>query len=180
MIVPMIQTERLDLVPATLEHLQCELQNPKELESLLGVSIPDDWPPGEYDRDALEYFCSKLYQEGSASIGWYVWYAVTRNTDGDRENLIAGAGYFGPPNKGSVEIGYSVLASARCHGFATEIVTALTDHAFKFSTVSAVIAHTSDLNPASTKVLLRCGFQRVGAGSEPGTIQYRKQRPQCA
>jgi RimJ/RimL family protein N-acetyltransferase len=113
-------------------------------------------------------------------LGWSVWYAITRNPNGQRENLVAGAGFFGPPSEGSVEIGYSVIPSAQGLGFATEIVSALVDHAFTFSTVKEVIAHTSDSNPASIKVLLRCGFQRIGAGKEPETIQYRKASPHSA
>ena len=74
----MLKTRRLDLVPASLEHLQAELYAPRDLASILGARIPASWPPGEYDRDALGYFHARLEAEGSASLGWYVWYAITR------------------------------------------------------------------------------------------------------
>ena len=172
----MLSTRRLRLIPCTLTHLQAELRNPRELEAILGARIPASWPPGEYDRDALAYFHSRLEAEGPSATGWYVWYAITRDEDGQLDELVAGAGFFGPPSDGSVEIGYSVVPEARGQGFASEIVAALVERAFQTGKVSQVIAHTTDANPASIAVLLRCGFERAGAGDEPGSIRFRRSR----
>ena len=49
-------TERLLLVASTLDHLRAELASPAKLASLLNVEVPSDWPPGEYDRSAQEFF----------------------------------------------------------------------------------------------------------------------------
>lgn len=61
------QASRLRLVPSTLAHIEAELQGPEYLRPLLRVDIPRSWPPGEYDRDALMYFRSRM-QQGGASI----------------------------------------------------------------------------------------------------------------
>jgi RimJ/RimL family protein N-acetyltransferase len=172
----MLQTDRLDLIPANLEHIEAELHHPSTIGHLLGVNVPEDWPPGEYDRGAMEFFRSKFLADGSAAEGWYTWYGITRNSQGKRELLVAGAGYFGPPSGGVVEIGYSVIPSARNQGYASEMVLALLQHAYQDPSVQEVIAHTTDSNIASTKVLLRCGFHRVGPGIEPGSILFRKRR----
>jgi RimJ/RimL family protein N-acetyltransferase len=172
----LLRTERLDLVAATLEHLEAELASPSTLDQMLGVHIPPGWPPGEYDRDALEFFHAQLKAGGPERVGWYTWYAITRNPQGQRESLVAGAGYLGPPFDGTAEIGYSVIPSARRNGFATEIVAALVDNAFAVPTIDRVIAHTSDANEASTHVLLRCGFDRVGPGPQPQSIRYSAKR----
>lgn len=172
----MLQTPRLELIPSTLEHINAELQYPNGLGAFLGVPVPGDWPPGEYDRNALEYFRSELEAGGPALVGWYAWYAVTRGAAGQREALVASAGYFGPPVEGVVELGYSVVASARRQGLATEIVQALVQRAFAQATVQEVIAHTTDANLASTRVLLRSGFVRVGPNPEREAIQYRLRR----
>ena len=169
----MLPTRRLDLIPATLEHLAAELQVPSALGPLIGVPIPEAWPPGEYDRHAIEYFHKQLQAGGPPLVGWYAWYAVSRNAAGQREALVASAGYFGPPAGGVVEIGYSVLPSARGQGYATEIVQALVQLAFQHPEVQEVLAHTSDTNIGSTKVLLRSGFKRVGLDPEREAIQYR-------
>ena len=176
----LLRTRRLDLVAATLAHLEAELATPNALGCLLAVAIPPGWPPGEYDRQALEFFHAQLAAGGPEQVGWYTWYAITRNLRGQRELLIAGAGYFGPPADGTVQIGYSVIPSARRQGYASEIVTALLNHAFTVPAVQQVIAHTSDANVASTQVLLRCGFERVGPGVEPESVQYRVRSPHGA
>ena len=179
MMIPelVLRTQRIDLVATTLQHIESELESPRTLESLLGISIPSGWPPGEYDRHALEFFHDRLTAGGPAHVGWYGWYALTRDSVGRRETLVAGAGYLGPPSAGSVEIGYSVIPEARGRGYAPELVEALVAHAFEFPEVQRVIAHTSDANVASTQVLLKCGFTRVGAGKESGNVEYQREKP---
>lgn len=171
-----VRTPRLDLVAATLAHIDAELQDHAALERLLGARVPDDWPPGEYDRAAQEFFRSTLFSGGPSHVGWLTWYAITRDQDGRRQTLVAGAGFLGPPSNGAVEIGYSVVQAARGQGYAEEIVGALVDYAFTHEAVQEVVAHTSDENVASTRVLLRCGFSRVGPGSEPGSVRYQTTR----
>jgi len=91
---------------------------------------------------------------------------------------VGAGGYFGPPDAGgTVEIGYSVVSGFRARGFAGEIVRALVEHAFSTSGVKRVIAHTQPENIGSVKVLERAGFFLVGAGQEPGTVQYAHLRP---
>ena len=171
-----LRTPRLDLVAATLSHVDAELQSHSALALVLGATVPAEWPPGEYDRPAQEFFRRELLSGGASRVGWLTWYAVTRNADGGRAALVAGAGFFGPPANGSVEIGYSVVPAARERGYATEVVRALVAHAFAHTAVDAVVAHTSDENVASTRVLLRCGFRRVGPGPDPGSVEYRTPR----
>ena len=172
----LLRTTRLDLVATTLRHIEAELDNPQALQPLLGAVIPPGWPPGEYDRHALEFFRERLTTGGPSHVGWYGWYAITRDTAGRRDTLVAGGGYFGPPSDGSVEIGYSVIPDARERGYATELVEALVTHAFACDDVRYVMAHTSDSNIGSTRVLAKCGFTPIGPGNEPGTVQYRRER----
>lgn len=171
-----IPCERLDLVPASLRHLEAELQAPGALAALLGVPVPDDWPPGDYDREAIAFFRARMLEGGPAAEGWYSWYGIARNAAGHRERLVAAAGYFGPPAGGAVEIGYSVAASARGRGYASELVRALVARAFGDPAVREVVAHTAEANLASVKVLERCGFRRAGPGSEPGTVRFTRSK----
>jgi hypothetical protein len=50
-----IETPRLKLVPMTLEHVRTELEEPSRLGALLGARVPEGWPPGEHDRDAMGF-----------------------------------------------------------------------------------------------------------------------------
>jgi ribosomal-protein-alanine N-acetyltransferase len=167
-----LRTDRLELRATTLEHIQAELSDPASLGSLLGASVPASWPPGEYDRDALEFFRSKLAQTPDA-VGWYGWYVILLGPDDMRRILVAGAGFLGPPSPdGVVELGYSVVPEARGRGYASEAVLALVDHAFREPTVVGIIAHTDDSNLASSAVLIHCGFKRVGSGQTQGSSRY--------
>ena len=171
-----IRTARLELLAATLDLIDAELAGPDALGALLGVPVPASWPPGEYDRDALEFFTARLVAGGPAALGWYNWYAITLGADGRRESLVAGAGYLGPPADGSVEIGYSVVPEARSRGFATEIVQALAARALSVDAVRKVIAHTLAANATSQGVLRRSGFMAAGLGAEPGLLRFERIR----
>ena len=141
--------------------------------------MPASWPPGEYDRDALEFFTSRLVAGGPAALGWYNWYALSIGADGRRESLVAGAGYMGPPADGVVEIGYSVVPEARGRGYATEIVQALAERALSWEAVRKVIAHTLASNTTSQGVLKRAGFIAAGPGGEPGLLRFERARSNC-
>jgi RimJ/RimL family protein N-acetyltransferase len=60
-----------------------------------------------------------------------------------------------------VEIAYGIHPEHRGKGFATEAAGALTDFAFA-QNVCIVRAHTLPEENASTHVLTKCRFQRVG------------------
>jgi ribosomal-protein-alanine N-acetyltransferase len=176
-----VRTAHLELVAATLQHLEAELCGPAALGAMLGVRVPPGWPPGDYDRNALEFFRSQLEVAGESAVGWYNWYAMALDQGGRRHALVAGAGYMGPPaDDGAVEIGYSVMPPARRHGYATELVEFLVERALRFHPVRSVIAHTLESNAASAGVLLRCGFVRVGPGDEPGIVRFERCRPSSA
>ena len=173
-----IRTDRLELVPACLTHVLAELSGRQALATLLCVDVPASWPPGEYDRDALEFFKSKLEGAAAEHRGWYSWYVMSLSGDGARQSLVAAAGYLGPPSDGGVEIGYSVVPEVRGNGYATEIVEALVKRAFQVQAVSRVVAHTQAGNIASASVLSRCGFHIIGAGPDPGSTRYERGRTQ--
>ena len=173
----LLHTERLDLVAATLKHIEAELLDRTAFSELLGAEVPREWPPGEYDRNAQEYFRKRLEAGGPSLVGWLVWYAVTRTVP---RTLVAGAGFSGPPAAGAVEIGYSVISAARGTGYATEIVKALLVYAFAHPAVKEIVAQTTEGNAASIRVLSVCGFTRIGPGSEPGLVKYRITREEFA
>ncbi len=180
-----LNTARLSLIATTAEHLRTELEQPDRLTTLLDAEVSSAWPPGEYDRPAMEFFLSCLEAGGEAVEGWYGWYALC--TDGPPDGpydgppaprrLIGVGGYFGPPDaEGTIEVGYSVLPEWQRRGYASEMVQGLVAHAFTFLAVQQVRAHTNNDNPASMKVLLNAGFQAAGAGDEGGTLRFVRSR----
>ena len=159
------------LVPSTQALLSLEMADMAAFANLLGVSIPEDWPPGEYDRDAMQFFIEKLTEGGSGAVGWYGWYAIRQATQHEPATLVGGGGYLGPPDEtGTVEIGYSISERWRGQSLAQELVTALVDNALR-SGATKIIAHTRPDNPASVAVLRKCGFCQA-LSTDPRMLQF--------
>ena len=166
-----IPTARLTLIPAIQILLQLELNDKAAFAARLGVRLPDDWPPGEYDSDAIQFFLDKLSEEGPDSVGWYGWYALLQDSSNVASVLVGCGGYLGPPDEtGSVEIGYSICRRWRGKGLARELVQALTDNALGLG-AQRIVARASEANPASISVLLSCGFQQKPS-TDPCVLQF--------
>ncbi len=174
----MILTSRMRLLPATVTLARAELTDREEFGRLLSASVPDEWPP-EILADALPLFLEWI-EAAPDRAGWYVWYAVMRaprealdlladNTD---DILMASGGFKGPPEDGTVEIGYSVLPRFQGQGYAAEMVRALIDWAFAQPGVQRIIAETTEENTASVRMLRRLGFTRTEPAVEPGHIRF--------
>ncbi len=168
-----ISTDRLDLVAATLAHVEAELAAPERLADLLSAQVPPSWPPGEYDRSAMEFFRGRLREGGPGVEGWYGWYAVRRAAPGSPAALVGAGGFLGPPSEeGVAELGYSVAPEHRGRGYATEMARALMRRALGAPGVRRVIAHTSRSNPASIVVLERCGFRAAAEDAATGRVRF--------
>lgn len=89
--------------------------------------------------------------------GWGL-FAVIRAEDGV---AVGGTGFHGPPDNGSVEIGYDLSESSRGQGWATDAARALCQWALGQPDVVVVLATTEPGNRASQAVLERVGFVRV-------------------
>lgn len=169
----MIITPRLYLQPATRDLLRAELEQRAEFRRLLGVHVPDEWPPELYDADAIR-FTLRQYEVAPASEAWWVHYCVLR--DGSEPTLIGVTGYKGPPSAGCVEVGYGILPQYRRMGYATEATSGMVAHAFATPGVNRVAAETYPHLTASIGVMVKCGFVFVGEGAEPGVIRYEVTR----
>ncbi len=168
-----IHTSRLTLIAATVRHLRTELASYEQLGELLCAAVPSSWPPGMYDRDAMQFFLEKSLQGGDAMTGWYGWYAIRKDRAEQRALLIGSIGYFGPPNsEGVVEIGYSVVPEERGKGYATEMVEAMMMLAWRDERVGMVVAEAHETNLASRRVLEHCGFKWIGTGREEGCRRF--------
>ena len=168
-----LSTQRLELVAATYEHIQAELESLEKLAALLDVEIEPGWPPGEYDRGAQEFFRDILEKADSDTASWYLWYAIRKTTPDQKSTLIGAGGYLGMPNEnGEVEVGFSIVPSHRELGYATEMAQALVDRAFADRRVCKVLAHTTPQNSASRRVLAKAGFQVDNSSEDPECLCF--------
>jgi [ribosomal protein S5]-alanine N-acetyltransferase len=171
----MIATERLELVPATVELTRAALEGEVALAASLGAFVPVTWPPEFLDRPALEYTLDRL-GEGAQQAGWWLHFVVLARGASGR-TLIGSAGYKGPPSPdGTVEVGYGIVRDHQRQGYASETVRGLLEHAFAAPAVHRVIAETLPELTPSIGVLRKCGFRLIGDGSEPGVIRFELTR----
>jgi RimJ/RimL family protein N-acetyltransferase len=157
-----LYSPRLLFVAATSTLLQIELASTEKLAQLLNVATPADWPPGEYDQSAMQFFLDGLRAGGPGAVGWYSWYIIAYPTATTPATLVAAAGYVGPPDEtGTIEIGYSVSEEWRRQGIATEIVAQLVTNAWQHENVKRITAHTQPDGVASIGVLTKNGFNQI-------------------
>jgi RimJ/RimL family protein N-acetyltransferase len=157
---PFIETPHLQLIPCELAYLEAILRDKKELEQILGVTVPDHWPQMP---ESLDYVHKALLADPTSSEWGYHLFVHTQ----DRA-LIGEGGYKGRPDaEGVVEIGYAILPEYRRRGLASEAARALTDKAFSHAEVTAVQAHTLKDGTASINVLKKLGMKFVGTAQDP-------------
>lgn len=101
-----------------------------------------------------------LVESSSPLDPWIHGFVMIRRSDATR---VGQCGFAGPPGPdGGVEIAYGVDPEFQGRGYATEAAMGLTKFAGTDPRVRIVRAHTLPQENASTRVLTKCGFTRVG------------------
>jgi len=165
--MPILQTSRLALVPATATFLRAELESHAALARALNAEIPANWPPELYDQDAIRYSLSWVLDHPNQA-GWGFHYVLRRPTSSEAPLLVGTGGFKGAPDEaGSIELGYGILPEHQRLGYATEAVRGWVDFAFASPPVRTVVGQTLPHLTASIRVLEKAGFRHVGAGNDP-------------
>jgi len=91
---------------------------------------------------------------------WTHGFVISRLEDSER---VGQCGFVGPPDKdGVVEIAYGIEPDFQGRGYATEAAMALVSFASADPRVVTIRAHTLPQANASSRVLTKCGFNRIG------------------
>ncbi|MIL09539.1 N-acetyltransferase [Salmonella enterica subsp. enterica] len=146
---PVLVTERLVMRPPhadDLEDLTALADNRKVAEML--ARMPN--PYGEAEARAFLDMAVKANE------------AVYALTLADSGRFIGCAGL--NSTERGLELGYWIGEPYWNKGYATEAAHALVDHAFRASTISALHVACRVINPASRRVIHKCGFQYAGQG----------------
>jgi len=142
------QTKNLKLVPQTLE----------EVRTMIEAMTPSE--KAELSADWLERL--RVFTPADS---WTLGFSLVHLDD---DAVVGTCGFKGPPDAdGVVEIAYGVAPEYQGRGYATEAAQALTDYAFRRGKVRVVRAHTRPEPNASTRVLTKCGFRRIGEVIDP-------------
>ena len=158
----MLRTERLQILPLTLEQFTLLLTDNGCLQRSLGLR-PSGTSLDEYTHEAM----SGLRQEAEShpeNSFWYTYWMIIHTAD---SVSIGGLCFMGEPDaSGIVEIGYGIDAPFRNHGYMTEALSAVCIWAKEQTDVHAVTAVCEKDNTASARVLEKCGFCVCGTVGE--------------
>jgi RimJ/RimL family protein N-acetyltransferase len=156
-----IDTPRTQLHCCELPLLHAAIEGEDVLAHHLNAVLVPNW--SEFGN-VMFHFALERVQPDPSLAQWYGYLPVNKQ---DR-CLMGTCGFKGAPDEeGVVEIGYEIAAPYRNQGFATELATALVQHAFGTGKVTKVLAHTLPEPNASTRVLQKCGFTFAGTVDDP-------------
>lgn len=156
--MPALTTERLRLVPVTLEAIEAVLDHDKaRAEAVVGAAFPDAWPND--DLVALGFPFSRAALRAAPEVRlWGDSLVLLR----DEPRVVGSVVFHGHPSDGIAEVAYSIEESSRCKGFAAEAVCACVDWALEHPSIAAVQATTFPWHVASLGVIRRLGMVQVG------------------
>jgi RimJ/RimL family protein N-acetyltransferase len=154
-----LNTQRLKLVPFTPEAIGALLAGDEAgLRRATGFIFPTPLRPPPLMEELLPMVRDRLVAE-PATLGWWTWLAVERDT----QRVTGALGFGGPPDaEGAVMIGYSTYPGAARHGYASEATRALVDWALAQSGVTRVCASIPPDNVAARRVAEKVGMSVVG------------------
>lgn len=136
---------------------------------LQGRLVPGCLPPAFVASRSLA-----LADLGHA-LPWATTFLVVSDEDA---RIVGGCGFKTAPQAGRVEIGYGIAPAAQGQGAATAAVGLLLQRAFEAG-AAQVMAEVAPDNLASTRVVQKWGFERVGARTDHDNehvIQWAKGR----
>jgi [ribosomal protein S5]-alanine N-acetyltransferase len=130
---------------------------------MIGARLPDAWPQADL-LDVLPMQAAAT-PEGER---FGIWLMIERDTD----TVVGDIGFLGPPDDGSVEIGFSVIPDRRRRGYASEAAGRLAAWALEQPEINEVVARSDADSEASARTLSAAGFIRVA--ELDGTIRWRR------
>jgi ribosomal-protein-alanine N-acetyltransferase len=156
--MPALETERLRLVPITLDAIEAVLDHDRvRAEAVVGASFPPLWPNDELV--ALGFPFSREALRAAPQIRlWGDSLVLLR----DEPRVIGSVVFHGHPSHGVAEVAYSIEERSRRHGYAIEATRACVEWALAEAGIAAVQATTFPWHVASLGVIKRLGMQLVG------------------
>jgi len=155
--MPALVTERLRLIPLTLEMLEAVLDHDKaRAEALAGAELPPAWPNDQLLDVGFPFSRSAARVAPDVRL-WGDSLVLLR----DEPRIVGSVVFHGRPSDGVAEIGYSIEERLRGNGLATEATRASTVWALEQTGIAAVQATTFPWNFASLGVIRKLGMQQI-------------------
>lgn len=140
------------------KSLKLVLQTPEDIQAQIAKMTPSE-------KAELSAHWLALIEAAASSDPWVHGFELVRKAD---DVVVGRCGFKGPPSAdGIVEIAYGVSPEHEGNGYATAAAQALVSFAGRNEKVCVVRAHTLPEGNASTRVLVKSGFQRIGEVMDP-------------
>jgi RimJ/RimL family protein N-acetyltransferase len=157
-----LATERLDLVQLLLEDVRALVDGEAaQVEALLGALFTRPYAHPPLMDDALPFLCGWL-NDHPDDLWWRPWYFADRN----QRRIVGSAGFSGPSDTGSLQLGYAIYPEHQGRGYATEAAEALVKVAWTDPRITAIQATIPPWNIESIRVAEKLGMLPVGEGED--------------
>jgi RimJ/RimL family protein N-acetyltransferase len=153
------------LLAADVRLMDAALEGDEALARALGHDVVAGWVTF---TEALQPTRNALAADPSRSL-----WGARLFLAGDPEELVGWGGFKGPPEDGTVEIGYEIAATRQRRGLASAAARAMLAEAFADDRVSTVIAHTLPERNPSNRLLESAGFGHDGEVREGEEVAWR-------
>jgi RimJ/RimL family protein N-acetyltransferase len=159
--MPAMRTERLELVPVTLDVVEAILAGDRAgAEAAAGAALPAAWPNDELIARAFPVSLSAIRADPERRL-WGDTLLLSRDLP---RRVIGSVIFHGrPDDDGVAEVGYGVEERSQSLGFATEGTRACVAWALAQPGVRAVTATTFPWHRASLRVIEKLGMRLVGS-----------------
>lgn len=155
----MIETERLILKPLTYEQLIKYIKCDNSLETELSLNETSRTISPELQEAFDQTILPNVADKTKNYLYSTLWTAISKTEN----KMVGDLCIVGEPNAdGEIEIGYGTYDEFRNKGFMTEIVSGIIEWAKMQSIVKSIVASTDKTNLASSKVLEKNNFTKMG------------------
>ncbi|KOF57793.1 MULTISPECIES: GNAT family N-acetyltransferase [Clostridium] len=165
-----IVTDRLILIPITLQVAEALINGDNSEILKLGVKANKDWPTND-TMDILPIIVETL--RNNAPSGFETWMIERK----DSKEIIGDIGFHGIPDEnGEVEIGYGLVENERRKGFGFEAAREIMDFAIAHKAVKVIKADCLINNLPSARILEKLEMKEVNRDDELIYWKYNKDR----
>jgi RimJ/RimL family protein N-acetyltransferase len=157
--MPALVTERLRLVPMTLDAVEAVLRHDRAAaERAIGAAFPAAWPNDDLIARAFPLSLAAIRAAPDVRL-WGDSLVLLR--DGP-PRVVGSVIFHGRPDDGIAEVGYGIEDGSRGQGLATEATRACVEWALAEAGIVAVQATTFPWHLASLGVIRKLGMTPVG------------------
>lgn len=154
-----ISTERIDVVPLSLDELKTFIKSRAEFERMAQCNVSGLELPKAYCEELAEML-EQNPNVWSNKTKEYLFYTLWTMIDREEENIVGQFTFNGKPNSnGQVEVFFSIDTPYRQKGYATEVMQGILAWAKTANLFNTILVEADFDNKAAMASLKKLGFK---------------------